>query len=101
MADKLGAYRAKRDFGSTAEPAGRRFVVQEHHARRLHWDLRMENDGVLVSWALPRGAPEGPLRALPHPGKRLADPPHGPAGGPGLRADAGPHPADARAQRPV
>jgi bifunctional non-homologous end joining protein LigD len=60
MADKLGAYRAKRDFGSTAEPAGRRFVVQEHHARRLHWDLRMENEGALVSWALPRGIPAHP-----------------------------------------
>src|SRR5215211_3356648 len=60
MADKLGAYRAKRDFDSTAEPAGRRFVVQEHHARRLHWDLRMENEGVAVSWALPRGIPAHP-----------------------------------------
>src|ERR671922_2484139 len=60
MADKLGAYRAKRDFGSTAEPAGRRFVVQEHHARRLHWDLRMEHEGTLASWALPRGVPAHP-----------------------------------------
>jgi bifunctional non-homologous end joining protein LigD len=60
MADKLGAYRAKRDFDSTTEPSGRRFVVQEHHARRLHWDLRMENEGVAVSWALPRGIPAHP-----------------------------------------
>jgi bifunctional non-homologous end joining protein LigD len=60
MADRLGAYRAKRDFDSTAEPSGRRFVVQEHHARRLHWDLRLENEGVLASWALPRGIPAHP-----------------------------------------
>jgi bifunctional non-homologous end joining protein LigD len=60
MADKLGPYRAKRDFGSTAEPTGSRFVVQEHHARRLHWDLRLENEGVLASWALPRGIPAHP-----------------------------------------
>ena len=60
MADRLGAYRKKRDFSSTGEPAGRRFVVQEHHARRLHWDLRLEQDGVLVSWALPRGVPAHP-----------------------------------------
>jgi bifunctional non-homologous end joining protein LigD len=60
MVDRLGTYRAKRDFATTAEPSGRRFVVQEHHARRLHWDLRLENDGVLVSWALPRGIPAHP-----------------------------------------
>ena len=68
MADKLGTYRAKRDFERTAEPSGKRrrkpkgarFVVQEHHARRLHWDLRMEHDGVAVSWALPRGVPAHP-----------------------------------------
>ena len=67
MADRLGAYRAKRDFetttepdGTATEPSGRRFVVQEHHARRLHWDLRLENAGVLVSWALPRGIPAHP-----------------------------------------
>jgi bifunctional non-homologous end joining protein LigD len=70
----LGRYRAKRDFQATPEPAGqpapvaepaepvRRFVVQEHHARRLHWDFRLERDGVLVSWALPRGVPEDPRR---------------------------------------
>ena len=56
MADELDTYRAKRDFERTAEPSGKRrgkrkgarFVVQEHHARRLHWDLRMEHDGVAV-----------------------------------------------------
>jgi bifunctional non-homologous end joining protein LigD len=68
VADKLDTYRGKRDFERTAEPSGKRgrkpkgarFVVQEHHARRLHWDLRMEHDGVAVSWALPRGVPAHP-----------------------------------------
>jgi bifunctional non-homologous end joining protein LigD len=70
----LEEYRAKRDFQTTAEPAGGevaaaqapeaelRFVIQEHHARRLHWDFRLERDGVLVSWALPKGVPEDPGR---------------------------------------
>ena len=68
--DRLAPYRDKRSFDRTPEPrAGRkassdgptsRFVIQEHHARRLHWDLRLERDGVLVSWALPRGVPEHP-----------------------------------------
>jgi len=66
--DPLDRYRAKRAFGATPEPAGDavetgsgdRFVIQEHHARRLHWDLRLERDGVLVSWALPRGVPSDP-----------------------------------------
>ena len=70
MAERLGRYRKKRDFEKTAEPpaddgAGTkaesaRFVVQEHHARRLHWDLRLERKGVAASWALPRGIPAHP-----------------------------------------
>lgn len=62
--DALGTYRSMRDFDRTPEPAGappaagaegRRFVVQRHRARRLHYDVRLELDGVLVSWAVPRG----------------------------------------------
>jgi bifunctional non-homologous end joining protein LigD len=67
MAKRLETYRGKRDFDKTSEPRGGervegegRFVVQEHRARRLHWDLRMEHDGVAVSWALPRGIPAHP-----------------------------------------
>jgi bifunctional non-homologous end joining protein LigD len=65
----LDRYRSKRDFSRTAEPAGAdgteqrdlfRFVVQEHHATRLHWDLRLERDGVLASWAIPNGIPAVP-----------------------------------------
>ena len=71
MADRLERYREKRDPGATPEPAGKpggaapdapRFVIQEHHARRLHWDLRLERNGVLASWAVPRGIPPGPER---------------------------------------
>ncbi|MXS73706.1 ATP-dependent DNA ligase [Microbacterium sp. CSI-V] len=65
----LRAYIAKRTAGRTPEPVPEhphaeaggeglpRFVIQEHHASRLHWDLRLERDGVLVSWAVPRGVP--------------------------------------------
>jgi len=63
----LDEYKAKRDFGATPEPAGaissddgHRFVIQQHSATRLHWDLRLERDGVLASWALPRGVPWNP-----------------------------------------
>ncbi|HET7415469.1 MAG TPA: ATP-dependent DNA ligase [Arthrobacter sp.] len=64
--DRLTTYRNMRDPEKTPEPvpdeiaraeAGRTFVIQEHHARRLHWDFRLERDGVLVSWALPKGVP--------------------------------------------
>ena len=70
--DKLQAYRDKRDAARTPEPVpppgvpppdeppGGTFVIQEHHARRLHWDFRLERGGVLVSWALPKGVPSDP-----------------------------------------
>ena len=69
MADPLEVYRRKRDFTRTSEPRGavaaggqgRRFVVQRHRARRLHYDLRFEIDGVLVSWAVPKGPTLDPL----------------------------------------
>jgi bifunctional non-homologous end joining protein LigD len=72
-ADKLQEYRDKRDPDRTPEPVpaqtpapgqgspdGGVFVIQEHHARRLHWDVRLERDGVLVSWAVPKGVPDDP-----------------------------------------
>jgi bifunctional non-homologous end joining protein LigD len=69
--DPLRDYRSKRRAGRTPEPIPADppvtspepvFVVQEHHARRLHWDFRLERDGVLVSWALPKGVPDDPAR---------------------------------------
>ncbi|WP_342023199.1 ATP-dependent DNA ligase [Arthrobacter citreus] len=68
-ADRLSKYRSMRDAAKTPEPVpeepaepseGNSFVIQEHHARRLHWDFRLEHDGVLVSWALPKGPPDSP-----------------------------------------
>jgi bifunctional non-homologous end joining protein LigD len=64
VADQLSLYRTKRDFSKTAEPSGttktapskqRRFVIQKHDATRLHYDLRLELDGVFKSWAVTRG----------------------------------------------
>ncbi|MDR8408956.1 ATP-dependent DNA ligase [Nonomuraea sp. 3-1Str] len=83
MADKLERYRSKRDPRRTPEPVpaeppardpssgldgsdgarkpgGAAYVIQEHHARSLHWDLRLERDGVLASWAVPKGLPADP-----------------------------------------
>jgi bifunctional non-homologous end joining protein LigD len=63
---RLEEYRRRRDPSGTPEPFGgepganRLFVIQEHHARRLHWDFRLERDGVLVSWAVPKGLPPSP-----------------------------------------
>jgi bifunctional non-homologous end joining protein LigD len=72
MPRNLDSYRRKRDFSTTPEPSGEaaaaadertaRFVVQEHHARSLHWDLRLERDGALASWAVPKGIPPDPRK---------------------------------------
>src|SRR5579863_7713165 len=71
----LAVYRAKRDFSKTGEPSGGapaapsaqlRFVIQKHAARRLHYDLRLELDGVFKSWAVTRGPSLDPAE------KRLA-----------------------------
>jgi bifunctional non-homologous end joining protein LigD len=70
----LAKYRSMRDFTKTAEPAGQvarsetgwSFVVQQHAARRMHWDFRLELDGVLLSWAVPKGPSFDPAE------KRLA-----------------------------
>ncbi|WP_040774134.1 ATP-dependent DNA ligase [Nocardia pneumoniae] len=67
--DALTKYRSMRDPSRTPEPvpaeppapgANNRYVVHEHHARRLHWDVRLERDGVLASWAVPKGPPTSP-----------------------------------------
>ncbi|WP_459614117.1 DNA ligase D [Bordetella sp. 2513F-2] len=62
MADALQRYRSRRDFAATPEPKGggksaqgRAFVIQKHWASRLHYDLRLELDGVMKSWAVPKG----------------------------------------------
>lgn len=69
VADRLTTYRSMRDPAKTPEPVpvkppkagdNNRFVIQEHHARRLHYDLRLERDGVLVSWAIPKNLPDTP-----------------------------------------
>ncbi|MCW2928046.1 MAG: ligD [Thermoleophilia bacterium] len=78
----LSDYDAKRDFSATPEPRGAkrsgrtkapRFVVQEHDATAMHWDLRLEHEGVLLSWAVPKGLPLVPkqnrlaIRTEDHP----------------------------------
>jgi len=77
----LNAYHTKRNFQKTPEPEGQigegsghpRFVVQEHRASTHHYDLRLERDGVLASWAVPKGIPESPgvrnlaIRTEDHP----------------------------------
>src|SRR5690349_15340461 len=69
VADALTTYRSMRDAGKTPEPVPNTapvtgndnfFVIQEHHARRLHYDFRLERDGVLVSWAVPKNLPDTP-----------------------------------------
>ena len=97
---ELRTYRSKRDRERTPEPVpdhddvpdgpGNRFVIQEHHARALHWDFRLERDGVLVSWAVPKNLPIDPktnhlaVHTEDHPLEYLdfaGDIPHGEYGG--------------------
>ena len=107
--DRLATYRSRRDATRTPEPipdghipaahtraarskrgGGKSFVIQEHHASRLHWDFRLEHDGVLVSWALPKGVPTDyrrnhlAVQTEDHPleyGSFEGDIPHGEYGG--------------------
>ena len=79
--DRLELYREKRKAGRTPEPfggegvlpGGHLFVFHKHHARNLHWDLRLELDGVLESWAVPKGPSPNPadkrmaVHVEPHP----------------------------------
>jgi len=67
--EKLREYREKRDFTRTPEPPPERsraegeqpiYVIQKHHASRLHYDLRLEHEGVLKSWAIPKEPPRTP-----------------------------------------
>ena len=77
---QLKAYQDKRDFSKTPEPTGQTlvtdgssFVVHRHHASRLHYDLRLEKEGTLISWAVPKGMPHKPgikrlaVQTEPHP----------------------------------
>src|SRR4051794_28270890 len=86
--DRLTEYRRKREFPRTPEPPGDpetgtkkeaiasgRFVVQQHDATNLHWDLRLEHDGVAISWALPRGVPQLPDRGANRLAVRTEDHP--------------------------
>lgn len=81
MSDRLGIYRGKRRTGRTPEPFddstadtdGRRFVIQHHDASSDHYDFRLEHDGVLLSWAVPKGPSTDPrdkrlaIRTEDHP----------------------------------
>lgn len=107
--DRLTTYRSMREAAKTPEPVpeaaptvrqdGNSFVIQEHHARRLHYDFRLEHDGVLVSWAVPKGPPTDPktnhlaVQTEDHPleyGSFEGDIPRGEYGGGNVRIwDAG------------